>query len=153
MLDIVLVNPEIPQNTGSIARLCAATGIGLHLVGQLGFAVDDKHLKRAGLDYWKEVCLGIHRDLDTFLGTIGDRPFYLLSKKAPRSYAEVRYRGDEVFIFGPESVGLPEAVLARYEGQALRIPIRDRVRSLNLAAAVHVVTYHALAQLGFPGIP
>lgn len=152
-MDIVLYRPEIPQNTGSIARLCAATGTNLHLVGPLGFTIDDKHLKRAGLDYWNDVCMGIHKDLDSLLAAFSGRPIYFLSKKAQQAYSEVAYRGDEVFVFGPESDGLPDELLERRDFKCLRIPIRDRVRSLNLSAAVHIVVYRALAELGFPGIP
>jgi tRNA (cytidine/uridine-2'-O-)-methyltransferase len=150
MIDIALVTPEIPQNAGSIARLCAATGCGLHLVGQLGFALDDKHLKRAGLDYWAEVCLGHHRDLDTFLATVAGRPVYFLTKKAQQRYSDLTYSGNEVLVFGPESVGLRDPVLRAHADHLLTIPTRSAVRSLNLAAAVHVVVYHALATLDFP---
>ena len=153
MLEIALVTPEIPQNTGSIARLCAATGTGLHLVGQLGFAIDDKHLKRAGLDYWQSVCMGVHLDLDTFLRLMADRPVYFLTRKAERRYMDVDYGGNEVFVLGPESIGLSDEVLTRHADRLLSIPIRPEVRSLNLAAAAHVVTYHALEKLGFPFCP
>ncbi len=150
MIDIALVTPEIPQNTGSIARLCAATGTGLHLVGQLGFAIDDKHLKRAGLDYWASVCMGVHQDLDTFLALMVERPVYFLTRKTDRCYAEVAYTGNEVFVFGPESIGLSDQVLGQFADRLLSIPIRSDVRSLNLAAAAHVVVYHALEKLDFP---
>jgi tRNA (cytidine/uridine-2'-O-)-methyltransferase len=153
MIDVVLFEPEIPQNTGSIARMCAATGVGLHLAGGLGFALDDKYLKRAGLDYWQDVCMGVHRDLPALLDSLAPRPVYFLSKKARRLYSDVTFCGNEVFVFGSESVGLPEEVLGDNIERALRIPVRGVVRSLNLAAAVHIVVYHALAELGFPGIP
>jgi tRNA (cytidine/uridine-2'-O-)-methyltransferase len=150
MLEIALVTPEIPQNTGSIARLCAATGTGLHLIGQLGFAIDDKHLKRAGLDYWKSVCMGVHQDLDSFLSLMERRPIYFMTRKSDRCYSEVAYRGDEVFVLGPESIGLSDEVLGRFADRLLSIPVRSDVRSLNLAAAAHVVVYHALEKLDFP---
>lgn len=153
MMDVALFEPEIPQNTGSVARMCAATGVGLHLAGGLGFALDDKYLKRAGLDYWQDVCMGVHRDLPTLLAALAPRPIYFLSKKAGRLYSDVTYGGNEVFVFGSESVGLPEEILEAHGERALRIPVRGVVRSLNLAAAVHIVIYHALAQLGFPGVP
>jgi len=153
MMDVVLFEPEIPQNTGSIARMCAATGVGLHLAGGLGFALDDKYLKRAGLDYWQDVCMGVHRDLPALLTSFPGRPIYYLSKKADRLYTNVTFQGNEVLVFGSESVGLPEELLDAQVEMALRIPVRSTVRSLNLAAAVHVVVYHALAQLGFPGLP
>jgi len=152
MLDVALFSPEIPQNTGSIARMCAATGIGLHLAGPLGFSIDDKYLKRAGLDYWTDVCMGVHRDMDSFLSTVVRRRVYFLSKRASRLYTEPAFAGDEVFVFGPESDGLPAGLLEEYPESCLRIPIRDSVRSLNLSAAVHIVVYHVLAQLGFPGL-
>jgi tRNA (cytidine/uridine-2'-O-)-methyltransferase len=152
MLDVVLVSPEIPQNTGSIARMCAATGVGLHLVGNLGFSLDDRYLKRAGLDYWGDVCTGIHRDIDALLAIAGDRPIYFFSKRGDRRYTDIEYSGDELLVFGPESVGLPGELLARFPGRVLRLPIRSNARSLNLAAAVHVAVYHILAQHGFAGI-
>lgn len=150
MLEIALVTPEIPQNTGSIARLCAATGTGLHLVGQLGFAIDDKHLKRAGLDYWQSVCMGVHQDLESFLALVAERPVYFLTRKTDRCYADITYTGDEVFVFGPESIGLSADLRARHTDRLLSIPVRPDVRSLNLSAAAHVVIYHALEKLDFP---
>jgi len=130
--------------------MCAACGAGLHLVGKLGFSLDDRYLKRAGLDYWQDVCMGVHRDFPSFLRDVGHgRPMFLLSKKARRLYTSPEYGGDEVLVFGPESDGLPESLLAEHEDRTLRIPIRDGVRSLNLAAAVHVVVFHILAQRGF----
>jgi tRNA (cytidine/uridine-2'-O-)-methyltransferase len=153
MLDIVLVEPEIPQNTGAIARLCAATGCRLQLVGPLGFSLDDRNLKRAGLDYWRNLNVGLHRDLETCLSTLGDRPFYLLSRKACRRYTDIPFTPDDVLVFGKESVGLPEPLLARHPDRGFRLPIRTTcVRSLNLAGAVHAVVYAALARLEFPGI-
>ena len=151
-MDVVLVAPEIPQNTGSIARMCAATGVRLHLVAPLGFTLDDKYLKRAGLDYWNDVCVGVHKDFETFLSTVGGRRMWFLSKKAKASYAEVEFGEDDVFVFGSESKGLPEDLLERFGAKSLRIPIRPAVRSLNLSAATHIVVYHALSQLNFPGI-
>ena len=153
MVDVILYAPEIPQNTGSIARLCAATGVGLHLAGPLGFTIDDKHLKRAGLDYWKEVCLGVHKSLDTALAQFPDRPVYFLSKKGSTLYTELNCSPHDIFVFGAESDGLPTTVLEHNLDQTVRIPIRDRVRSLNLAASVHIIVYHALAEMGFPGLP
>jgi len=152
MIDVVLVEPEIPQNTGSVARMCAATGVGLHLVGPLGFSLDDKYLKRAGLDYWGDVCMGVHKDLDSFLAGVKERPVWFLSKKGSTLYTQPEMSGDEVFVFGKESVGLPDELLARHPGAVLRIPIRSGVRSLNLSASVHIMVYHALAARGFPGL-
>lgn len=152
VLDVVLVQPEIPQNTGSVARMCAATGVRLHLVGPLGFSLDDKYLKRAGLDYWKHVCMGVHGDLDALLATFRGRPIWFLSKKGERRYTEIEATGNEVFVFGKESVGLPDEVLQQHSAAVIRIPTRKNVRSLNLAAAVHIVVYHVLAAIGFPGL-
>jgi len=153
MIEVVLVQPEIPQNTGSIARMCAATGVKLHLVGPLGFSLDDRYLKRAGLDYWPDVCLGVHRDFESLLNVLGDRPLYLLTKKASTVYTALDCTEDDIYVFGSESVGLPDEMLERFQEQTLRIPIRPGVRSLNMASAVHIITYHALASLEFPGIP
>lgn len=153
MIDVALIAPEIPQNTGSIARMCAATGVRLHLVHPLGFSIDDRYLKRAGLDYWGDVCVGVHGDVEALFNVMGSRPMYLFSKKASRVYTDVEYGGDEVLVFGSESVGLPEPLMKQHAERCLRIPIRTGVRSLNLSAAVHLVTYHALSRLGFPGLP
>ena len=152
MLQVVLMEPEIPQNSGSIARMCAATGIGLHLVSPLGFSLDDRYLKRAGLDYWKDVCLGVHASLDAALDEFSNRPVHFYTKKAEKLYTEVVHCPDDVLVFGGESAGLPEWVLERFAASLVRIPIRNCVRSLNLSAAVHVATYRALETLGFPGI-
>ena len=152
MVDVILYAPEIPQNTGSVARLCAATGVGLHLAGPLGFTIDDKHLKRAGLDYWQEVCLGVHKSLDSALAQFQGRPVYFLSKKGNTLYTELAVTPHDVYVFGPESDGLPETILRCHCDETVRIPIRDRVRSLNLSASVHIVVYHALAEMGFPGL-
>jgi len=152
LIDIALVEPEIAQNAGSVARLCAATGMKLHLVGRLGFALDDASLRRAGLDYWSEVCVGVHKDFESFLESVDGRGLYLYSAKGSRLYTEVVHRGDDVLIFGSESAGLASRILDECCDRVLRLPVRPGVRSLNLAAVVHVAAFHALAQLGFPGI-
>ncbi len=151
-MDIVLVDPEIPQNAGCVARMCAATGSRLHLVGNVAFSLDDRYLKRAGLDYWHDVCVGVHKDLESFLSTHADDPVYFFSKKANQFYTHIKHSGSDILVFGSESKGLPQDVLERYGERVYGIPIRSGVRSLNLSAAVHLVTYHALAQQGFPGI-
>ena len=153
MIDVVLVAPEIPQNTGSVARMCAATGIRLHLVHPLGFSIDDRYLKRAGLDYWGDVCVGVHKDLSSLLEVVAGRPVYFFSKKASLTYTEVDVTANDVLVFGSESAGLPDHLLENFVSQLVRIPIRPGVRSLNLSAAVHIVAYHALSCLGFPGLP
>ncbi len=151
-MEIVLVDPEIPQNAGCIARMCAATGNRLHLAGKVSFSMDDRYLKRAGLDYWPSVCVGIHRDLDAFLDAFSGRNVFFFTKKAGHLYTETKYTTNDVFVFGSESSGLSHEVLERFPDQLRAIPIRSGVRSLNLSGAVHVVVFHAMAQNGFEGI-
>jgi len=148
-MNIVLVEPEIPPNTGSIARLCAATNSTLHLVAPLGFQIDDKHLKRAGLDYWKYVDLRLHASWDDFYRNGEKRRLLLFSKKANPSYTKAYYREDDFLVFGPETRGLPQDLLDNYQKSAYRIPMMGQgVRSLNLSNAVSIVLYEALRQLG-----
>lgn len=148
-MEVVLVNPEIPQNTGSIGRLCVATGATLHLVEPLGFVVDDKHVRRAGLDYWPHVALARHPSWAAFEA---DRPpgrMVFFTRHAPRSYLDLRYAHDDVLVFGSESTGLPAALRASYRDAMHAIPIDSpHVRSLNLATAVAIVLYEARRQLG-----
>ena len=147
-MQVVLVEPEIPQNTGSVARLCAATGTRLHLVGHLGFSLEDRYLKRAGLDYWPLVELHVHPDWASFLAAA--RPARLLgfSSHGADSYTALRYAPGDALVFGGESKGLPAELRRRLE-PLYRIPIREpRVRSLNLANAVSIVLYEGLRQLG-----
>ena len=152
MLHIVLVEPEIPQNTGNIARTCAATGSELHLVKPLGFKLEDKYLKRAGLDYWPLVKVHVHEGFEDVLKAYPDAPFYYASTKAPRSYAEVTYPQDVFLVFGRESRGLPENLLGRVYDRCIRIPMVDGARSLNLSNSVAIVTYEALRQHDFAGL-
>jgi tRNA (cytidine/uridine-2'-O-)-methyltransferase len=151
-LSIVLVEPEIPPNTGNIARTCAATGAGLHLVKPLGFSIDDAQVKRAGLDYWKFVNLEIHENLEEFLEKYKDRPMYLATTKGIRVYTDVRYERDAMLIFGRETAGLPKDFLKENIEKTIRIPMSDNVklRSLNLSNSAAIVIYEALRQLGFP---
>ena len=149
MLHIVLIEPEIPQNTGNIARTCAATGSELHLVEPLGFKLEDKYLKRAGLDYWPMVKVHVHRDFADVLARYPDAAFYYASTKAPRSYAQVQYPKDVFLVFGRESRGLPENLLERVYDRCIRIPMVESARSLNLSNSVAIVTYEALRQHGF----
>jgi len=147
--NIVLIEPEIPPNTGNVARLCAATGTRLHLVGKLGFSLDDKHLKRAGLDYWPHVDLIRWDDFAALQQAHPQGRFWFTSKKAAASYAEVAYRAGDFLVFGKETRGLPDDLIAAAGKQAIRIPIRNSaVRSLNLSTATGIVLYEALRQTG-----
>ncbi len=145
---IVLIEPEIPPNTGNIARLCGATGTVLHLVGKLGFSTDDRMLKRAGLDYWSEVEIHYWQDFDQLQKNYPDVRFFYTSKKARKSYVEADFREGDFLVFGKETQGLPDALLESNEDQAIRIPIFGRVRSLNLSTAAGIVLYEALRQAG-----
>ncbi|MBO8126351.1 MAG: tRNA (uridine(34)/cytosine(34)/5-carboxymethylaminomethyluridine(34)-2'-O)-methyltransferase TrmL [Firmicutes bacterium] len=154
MYKIVLVEPEIAPNTGNVARLCAATRTELHLVHPLGFVLNDRKVKRAGLDYWSLVTIREHNSLDHFWQHLEAEGagFHLLSTKGNRSYTEVSYRPGDYLIFGPETRGLPEELLKRYWEHTLRIPMYSEARSLNLSNSVAIVTYEALRQQGFPGL-
>jgi tRNA (cytidine/uridine-2'-O-)-methyltransferase len=148
MLHVALWEPEIPPNTGNIARLCAATGATLHLIGRLGFRLDDRHLRRAGLDYWPHVKLCQHVSLNAFAESLTGSRVIPLSSKMTRSYTRVQYRDGDCLLFGSESKGLPGSVLERYAADAVTIPMpAGHVRSLNLATAVGIVLYEALRQL------
>jgi tRNA (cytidine/uridine-2'-O-)-methyltransferase len=148
-MHVVLFEPEIPPNTGSVARLCAATLTPLHLIEPLGFKIDDKHLKRAGLDYWEFVDLHVHTSWEDFLSDAKPSRLFFFSKKAQRSYTSVSYDDDDYLVFGPETRGLPEQMRAANADHTLRIPmIGSGVRSLNLSNAVSIVVYEALRQLG-----
>jgi tRNA (cytidine/uridine-2'-O-)-methyltransferase len=145
---VVLVDPEIPQNTGSIARLCAATDMPLHLVGRLGFSLEDRYLKRAGLDYWPLVKLEVHTTWDDFSLAVGPTRRLGFSSHGGESYTRVRYHPDDCLVFGGESRGLPDELRAEL-APLYRIPIAEPgVRSLNLSNAVAIVVYEALRQLG-----
>ena len=152
-INIVMVEPEIPQNTGNIARTCAATGAKLHLVKPLGFEINDKYLKRAGLDYWDKLDIEEHENLNAFLEKYKfnlDKMF-LVSTKAQNIYSEIEYnKYDEVFLlFGKETKGLPEELLKEYIDKAIRIPMKEGLRSLNLSNSVAIVVYEALRQNNF----
>jgi tRNA (cytidine/uridine-2'-O-)-methyltransferase len=151
-LHVVLVEPQIPPNTGNVARLCAATGCALHLVEPLGFSIDDRELKRAGLDYWAAVDLRLHASLAAFLAG-WEAPLWLLTTRAARRYDEAPFAFGDALLFGKETAGLPQALLEERADRALRVPMRaGAVRSLNLSTATGIVTYAALARLGFPGL-
>lgn len=152
-LHIALVEPEIPPNTGNVARLCAATGCALHLVEPLGFSIDDRELKRAGLDYWDAIDVVLYPSLDVFLEQTAARTRWFLSTRAHRPYSQASFARGDMLVFGRETKGLPGDLLAREAEHALRIPMREgTVRSINLSTAVGVVTYAALAAIGFPGL-
>src|SRR5262249_25568249 len=149
LLHIALLEPEIPPNTGNVARLCAATGATLHLIGRLGFRLDDRSLRRAGLDYWSAVDLVRHATLANFEAFLGDRRLFCFTAHASRSYASVAYQPDDCLLFGSESQGLPAGLLQRHADRTLGIPMpAGKVRSLNLATAVGIALYEALRQLG-----
>lgn len=152
MFHIVLVEPEIPQNTGNIARSCAVTGSRLHLVRPLGFSLDDAHLKRAGLDYWKDLDVRCYDSFSEVEQTFPDARFFLLSTHAVRSYADAAYRDGDFLVFGKETAGLGPALLSRRADDAVRIPMLPDQRSLNLSNSVAIVLYEALRQTGFCGL-
>jgi tRNA (cytidine/uridine-2'-O-)-methyltransferase len=150
-MHVVLYQPEIPPNTGSVARLCAATLTPLHLIEPLGFKIDDKHLKRAGLDYWEFVDLHVHPSWEEFLQRYPGARLLYFSKKARRSYTRAAYAANDFLVFGPETRGLPETWLVKNSENAYRIPMMGKVRSLNLSNAVSIVLYEGLRQLGKTG--
>lgn len=148
-MQVVLVEPEIPPNTGSVARLCAATLTPLHLIEPLGFKIDDRHLKRAGLDYWEFVDLRVHQSWNHFIETVAPKNLWFFSKRATKSYTAVRYTEEDFLVFGRETRGLPQEILETNAARALRIPMMGTgVRSLNLSNAVSIVLYESLRQLG-----
>ncbi len=151
-LNIVLFEPEIPQNTGNIARTCAATGSNLHLIKPLGFSVNDKYLKRAGLDYWSLVNITYYDNFEEFKKTAGNNPVFISTTKESRFYTDVTYSDGCYIIFGKETAGLPDYIHSEYRENRIKIPMIDNehARSLNLANSVNIVIYEALRQLGFP---
>ena len=152
MLNIVLVEPEIPQNCGNIARTCAATGCRLHLIRPLGFDISEKAVKRAGLDYWHLVEVRDYENLEDFFARNQVRAMWCLSTKAPRSYTEARFSDGDYLFFGKETKGLPEDFLEAHRESCIRLPMRAEARSLNLSNAVAITVYEALRQLAFPGL-
>ena len=150
MLNIVLVEPEIPMNTGNIARTCAATRSRLHLVKPLGFDISDKAVKRAGLDYWHMVDIHVYESLDDFFTKNPDIDLWLATTKAPRDYSQAEFGPDCWLMFGKETAGLPLWLREKYYERCLRIPMRAEARSLNLGNSVALVTYEALRQQDFP---
>jgi len=149
VMHVALYEPEIPPNTGNIARLCAATNTPLHIVGVTGFRMDDRTLKRAGLDYWDEVTLHRHVDLDSLVKSLPDSRFLYLTTKTERPYTDLKFQKTDCLVFGPETRGLPEKLLSSVPDSCLTIPMPNHaVRSLNLATSVAIVLYEALRQLG-----
>lgn len=149
MLNVVMVEPEIPQNAGNVARTCAATGARLHLVGPMGFTIDDKKLKRAGLDYWRLLDITYYDNLDAFFSQ-NEGEFFFFTTKAPRAYTEAAYPDRAYLFFGKETAGLPESLLAAHKDRCVRIPMRGAARSLNLSNSIAIGVYEALRQWGFP---
>jgi len=149
---IVLFEPEIPQNTGNIARTCAATGLELVLIEPLGFRLEDRYLKRAGLDYWDKVQYRTAADMASFVELQGGAPLYYASTKGGRLYTDIQYEPDCSIMFGPESRGLPAEILEAQPDSVLRIPTSADCRSLNLSNAVAIMIYELLRQHGFPGL-
>jgi len=149
VFNLVLVEPEIPQNTGNIARTCAATGCKLHIVKPMGFTVDDKKLKRAGLDYWHLLGIQYYENLDDFFDKNRYGRFFYSTTKAINTYSDVEYKDGDYILFGKETKGLPEELLVKNRENCIRIPMIDEARSLNLSNAVAIVAYEALRQTGF----
>lgn len=151
-LHIVFVEPEIPGNTGNIARTCAATGAHLHLVKPLGFDIDEKAVRRAGLDYWPYVNLTVYENLDEFLEKNADRRMFLATTKGSQRYTDVEYEDDDMILFGKETAGLPRDFIVQNSSMAIRIPLSEdtRLRSLNLANSANIILFEALRQLDFP---
>ncbi|GAB4223650.1 MAG: tRNA (cytidine(34)-2'-O)-methyltransferase [Spirochaetales bacterium] len=151
-LHIALLEPEIPPNTGNIARTCAALGAVLHLIEPLGFSLEDRYLRRAGLDYWPFVRVQVHPDLDAFLEACPRGSLYLASRRGKRFYTDFQYPDPCYFLLGKESTGLPQEVLNRFPDRVLRIPAREGIRSLNLSSAAAILAYEYARQRGFPGL-
>jgi len=152
MFNIVLVEPEIPPNTGNISRTCAVTGTRLHMVRPFGFEISDKTLKRAGLDYWQDLDVRYYDSFEEVEAAYPDARFFLTSTHASRGYADVEYRDGDFIVFGKETAGLGERLLARRAQDAIRIPMKAGQRSLNLSNSAAIVLYEALRQTGFCGL-
>lgn len=151
-MHVVLYQPEIPQNTGNIARTCACTGASLHLIEPLGFSLSDKYMKRCGLDYFGMVDIRVHESFDRLMALYPDAAYHFATTKAPRGYCEAAYGADDFLVFGCETKGLPESLLSRVYDRCIRIPMRQGARSLNLSNSVAVVLYEALRQQHFSNL-
>ena len=152
MINIVLYEPEIPANMGNIGRTCVATGTRLHLIEPLGFRLDEKSLKRAGMDYWKDLDVTTYIDFNDFMEKNPGAKIYMATTKAPNVYTDVKYEPDCYIMFGKESAGIPEEVLVEHKEDSIRIPMLGDIRSLNLGNSVAIVLYEALRQNGFRGM-
>lgn len=151
-INIVLLEPEIPQNTGNIARTCAATGASLHLIEPLGFRIDDAKLKRAGLDYWHQLDITYYKNLDDFYARNPNAQVYYFSTKAPQKYTDIKYPEKVYLMFGKETKGLPEELLRDNKSHCVRIPMRDSLRSLNLSNSAAIAVYEVFRQRDFEGL-
>lgn len=149
MFNIVLVEPEIPQNTGNISRTCAVTGSALHLIRPLGFSVDDKYLKRSGLDYWNELKIYYYDSFSEFEAQADRSRMFLFSTHAEKNYCDIRYRDGDYLVFGKETKGLGQGIISRYRENTVRIPMRENLRSLNLSNSAAIALYEALRQTEF----
>ena len=152
MINIVLLEPEIPANTGNIGRTCVATGSRLHLIEPLGFDISEKAVRRAGMDYWKDLDLHVYKNYEEFLEKNPDAVIYMATTKAEKTYTEACYGPDDYIMFGKESAGIPEEILLKYRETCVRIPMMPAVRSLNLSNAAAILTYEALRQQDFPNL-
>ena len=152
MINIVLLEPEIPANTGNIGRTCVASGARLHLIEPLGFSLSEKALKRAGMDYWKDLDVTTYIDYQDFLDKNPGAKIYMATTKAQKIYTEVSYEPDCYIMFGKESAGIPEEILIQNQENCIRIPMMEKIRSLNLGNSVAIVLYDALRQNGFAGM-
>ena len=152
IMNIVLHEPEIPANTGNIGRTCVATGTSLHLIKPLGFDISDKAVRRAGMDYWKDLDLYVYEDFSEFIVRNPNARIYMATTKAKKAYTEVEYNEDDFIMFGKESAGIPEEILIGYEDTSVRIPMIGEIRSLNLSNSVAIMLYEALRQQDFEGM-
>jgi len=152
MMNIVLLEPEIPDNTGNIGRTCVATGASLHLIKPLGFDISEKAVRRAGLDYWKDLTLKVYENYEDFLQQNNNPPVIMATTKAEKKYTDISYEPDSYIMFGKESKGIPEEILVRAPQNCVRIPMRAGYRSLNLSNSVAIVVYEALRQNDFDGL-
>ena len=151
-MNIVLHEPEIPANTGNIGRTCVATGTSLHLIKPLGFDISDKAVRRAGMDYWKELDLHVYENFEEFVEKNPGARIYMATTKARKAYTEVEYKENDYIMFGKESAGIPEEILIKYEETSVRIPMIGEIRSLNLSNSVSIILYEALRQQDFEGM-